>query len=565
MTCEMGRGLSMESTRDQAAMRSGLFWEDPTTDQGACGGALLSLQSNAHPSSSPSLHGFYGGLGSQGMAQDDMQQYAAAAASTNHNILPTCMNVDGSTSAFELSSSTFAVKPSSRGQQLLWCPGIQSDAASAREYYSVHEELWSKNNNHHNGGWAQSIAASSCIKPEMEMGVEGGVLVVRSQACPWSRLNLDSTNRFAATDPLRYHKLLVDAFSFMDDHVQQTPSSEEARIQGGTTTMWCKHCALLEKNLFYMRLNPAAAAEEIRPAADDIQRFQDDTNSFKQVVAGSFFSDRDFSYSNLDTRKRKEELNQEYSYWESSDRARVLWKMRELTNRANRAEQRVMELEQLLREHAVMTHDDATSVDSELIAAPQLLPQRESFEARSEQLVCKLPGCNKLFKSSKTLRRHVVQKHSDNARFLACNQPTVNGVICRFETIHSGVLSYHRKHSLAHQRREDWHICCPFCQSKFARQHEMDRHQRICKSRPHQQEAAPAAAASLQQSTAVVHMPAMLSISDQLPLGPNLSDQLQQQHQNSVDTGSHHHYHHHHHLQLLVPGNNHNIVESEGT
>ncbi len=159
-----------------------------------------------------------------------MQQYAAAAASTNHNILPTCMNVDGSTSAFELSSSTFAVKPSSRGQQLLWCPGIQSDAASAREYYSVHEELWSKNNNnHHNGGWAQSIAASSCIKPEMEMGVEGGVLVVRSQACPWSRLNLDSTNRFAATDPLRYHKLLADAFSFMDDHVQQTPSSEEAR------------------------------------------------------------------------------------------------------------------------------------------------------------------------------------------------------------------------------------------------------------------------------------------------------------------------------------------------
>ncbi len=116
-----------------------------------------------------------------------------------------------------------------------------------------------------------------------------------------------------------------------------------------------------------MRLNPAAAAaaaEEIRPAADDIQRFQDDTSSFKQVVAGSFFSDRDLSYSNLDTRKRKDELNQEYSYWESS----------------NRAEQRVMELEQLLREHAVMTHDDATSVDSELIAAPQLLPQRETFE-----------------------------------------------------------------------------------------------------------------------------------------------------------------------------------------
>lgn len=106
------------------------------------------------------------------------------------------------------------------------------------------------------------------------------------------------------------------------------------------------------------------------------------------------------------------------------------------------------------------------------------------IQERAELLVCKLPGCNKPFKSSKTLRRHVVQKHSDNARFLVCNQPTVNGVMCRFETIHSGVLSYHRKHSLAHQRREDWHISCPFCQSKFARQHEMDRHQRICKSRP---------------------------------------------------------------------------------
>ncbi len=32
----------------------------------------------------------------------------------------------------------------------------------------------------------------------------------------------------------------------------------------------------------------------------------------------------------------------------------------------------------------------------------------------------------------------MVQNHSDNARFLVCNQPTINGVICRFETIHSG-------------------------------------------------------------------------------------------------------------------------------
>ena len=106
------------------------------------------------------------------------------------------------------------------------------------------------------------------------------------------------------------------------------------------------------------------------------------------------------------------------------------------------------------------------------------------IQDQAEMLVCKIAGCNKSFKSSKTLRRHVLQKHSDNARLLVCNQPTVNGEMCRFETIHSGVLSYHRKHSLAHQRREDWHIACPFCQSKFARQHEMERHRRICKSRP---------------------------------------------------------------------------------
>ena len=115
-------------------------------------------------------------------------------------------------------------------------------------------------------------------------------------------------------------------------------------------------------------------------------------------------------------------------------------------------------------------------------------------------LVCKIAGCNKSFKSSKTLRRHVLQKHSDNARFLVCNQPTVNGLMCRFETIHSGVLSYHRKHSLAHQRREDWHISCPFCQSKFARQHEMERHRRICKSRPAAPRVSPNSIGSVQST-----------------------------------------------------------------
>ncbi len=67
---------------------------------------------------------------------------------------------------------------------------------------------------------------------------------------------------------------------------------------------------------------------------------------------------------------------------DESDRARVLWKMTELTRRANRAEQRVMELEQLLRDNAVMLQeeDDTASVDSALIAGAPRLPQgSESF------------------------------------------------------------------------------------------------------------------------------------------------------------------------------------------
>ncbi len=67
---------------------------------------------------------------------------------------------------------------------------------------------------------------------------------------------------------------------------------------------------------------------------------------------------------------------------DQSDRARVLWKMTELTRRANRAEQRVMELEQLLRDNAVMLQeeDDTASVDSALIAGAPRVPQRsESF------------------------------------------------------------------------------------------------------------------------------------------------------------------------------------------
>jgi hypothetical protein len=73
---------------------------------------------------------------------------------------------------------------------------------------------------------------------------------------------------------------------------------------------------------------------------------------------------------------------QESEWVDESDRARVLWKMTELTRRANRAEQRVMELEQLLRDNAVMLQeeDDTASVDSALIAGAPRLPQgSESF------------------------------------------------------------------------------------------------------------------------------------------------------------------------------------------
>lgn len=61
--------------------------------------------------------------------------------------------------------------------------------------------------------------------------------------------------------------------------------------------------------------------------------------------------------------------------WES-DRALALLKITELNNRATRAEQRVLELEQLLRDHALMTTDDGC-VDSDILTP---LPQHECFE-----------------------------------------------------------------------------------------------------------------------------------------------------------------------------------------
>ncbi|CAM6040048.1 unnamed protein product [Sphagnum compactum] len=111
---------------------------------------------------------------------------------------------------------------------------------------------------------------------------------------------------------------------------------------------------------------------------------------------------------------------QESEWVDQSDRARVLWKMTELNRRANRAEQRVMELEQLLRDNAVMLQedDDTASVDSALIAGAPRLPQRYYNHRIQEAQPC-----------------------ASEARRLA--------------------------HLLS------------FCQSKFPRQHEMDRHQRI--------------------------------------------------------------------------------------
>ncbi|KAG0554161.1 hypothetical protein KC19_12G068300 [Ceratodon purpureus] len=351
-----------------------------------------------------------------GMAQD-FQQFGSAMSG---NLVP------------QMDSSTYSMKP--RG---LWCFGLQSDVAKEWSY------LLNKSG---------MPAAGS--KVAAETSVEGGVVIVRSQLCPWSSSNVNHTNRCSATDPIRFQRLLDDAFP-----------SDARRLDGHEG--WCKYCATLEKELMTsLEVKDRSWADE--SSWEDV--------SFKQV--DQYFEPRTMPLASMqDSRKRKYEP---VDGWEN-DRALVLLRLNELNTRATRAEQRVLELEQVLREHALGALDD-TCDDSDIVTCTS---QHNCFnEDQAEMLVCKIAGCNKSFKSSKTLRRHVLQKHSDNARLLVCNQPTVNGEMCRFETIHSGVLSYHRKHSLAHQRREDWHIACPFCQSKFARQHEMERHRRICKSRP---------------------------------------------------------------------------------
>lgn len=84
--------------------------------------------------------------------------------------------------------------PSSKPRGLQWCYGIESDVAKE----------WSLQLNK-NGVQESKLAA--------EASVEGGLVVVRSQSCPWSRMNLNNTNRIAATDPICFQRILEDALS----------------------------------------------------------------------------------------------------------------------------------------------------------------------------------------------------------------------------------------------------------------------------------------------------------------------------------------------------------------
>uniref|UniRef100_A0A7I4FGK0 C2H2-type domain-containing protein n=1 Tax=Physcomitrium patens TaxID=3218 RepID=A0A7I4FGK0_PHYPA len=299
----------------------------------------------------------------------------------------------------------FLTQPASRG--LSWCFGLQSDVAKEWSY------LVNKSGTHAAGS---KVAAETCV--------EGGIVVVRSLSCPWSSTNVQDTYRSADSDLILFHRILDDAF----------PS--DCRQVG-----WCKYCATLEKELM--------SSLEVK-----VSKWADDNSlvgaNFKQM--DQYFEPRTtMPVVEHDSRKRKYEQND----WES-DRAQVLLKLNELNTRTKKAEQRVLELEQLLRDPVVLGLDD-TCDDSDIVTSA-----------------------------------------SQHGYF---HEPTVNGEMCHFETIHSGVLSYHRKHSLAHQRREDWHISCPFCQSKFARQHEMERHRRICKSRPQPSQASPNSNGSSVQST----------------------------------------------------------------
>lgn len=92
-----------------------------------------------------------------------------------------------------LDSSNYVMKP--RGG-LSWCYGLQSDVAKE----------WSLLLN-------KSGMPAAGSKVAAESSVEGGVVIVRGQMCPWSRSNVNFTNRCAAVDPVRYQRILDEAFS----------------------------------------------------------------------------------------------------------------------------------------------------------------------------------------------------------------------------------------------------------------------------------------------------------------------------------------------------------------
>lgn len=91
-----------------------------------------------------------------------------------------------------LEYSNYAMKP--RG--LSWCFGLQSDVAKE----------WSLLLN-------KSGMPAAGSKVAAESSVEGGVVIVRGQLCPWSSSNVNHTNRCAAVDPVRFQRILEDAFS----------------------------------------------------------------------------------------------------------------------------------------------------------------------------------------------------------------------------------------------------------------------------------------------------------------------------------------------------------------
>lgn len=93
----------------------------------------------------------------------------------------------------QLDSCNYSMK--SRGA-ISWCFGLQSDVA--KEWSLLLKK-------------SGMPAAGS--KVAAESSVEEGVVIVRGQLCPWSRSNVNHTNQCGAVDPIRFQRILEDAFS----------------------------------------------------------------------------------------------------------------------------------------------------------------------------------------------------------------------------------------------------------------------------------------------------------------------------------------------------------------